>query len=457
MNNPFNLASFRLIFIYTMLLSISVGLILAFLYFTSARDIEIEADQKIIKKVEDLNNVYLRYRGNGLISYIRRETSRPSLDIYRLYDANNNVLAGNVTEPNEIKVNDDGWIEFTYKINVNGEEEIYYGRGRDLVTPVENYRLLVGRVVNNEIKLKERFFYSSLWSIILIIFLGISGGYILSRNFLKRISDINITSKKIMDGNLSERLPTTKGKDELNQLSSNLNEMLDRLDSLMTNMKQVTDNIAHDLRTPLNRIRTNLEVTLMSNSDIDQYKKSIDDAIIETDNLIKTFNSILSISKVESGTSDLDKSVININDLIMNLFDLYEPITDAKGIILNHDVDEEIKIEANNNLLSQAIANLIENSINYGSSNDAPAITIGAKKNKESVSLWVSDNGVGIQENDKKKVLERFVRLDSSRSLKGSGLGLNLVNSAAKFHNGSLKLFDAKPSGLIVLIEIPKS
>ena len=153
-----------------MLLSISVGLILAFLYFTSARDIEIEADQKIIKKVEDLNNVYLRYRGNGLISYIRRETSRPSLDIYRLYDANNNVLAGNVTEPNEIKVNDDGWIEFTYQINVNGEEEIYYGRGRDLVTPVENYRLLVGRVVNNEIKLKERFFYSSLWSIILIIY-----------------------------------------------------------------------------------------------------------------------------------------------------------------------------------------------------------------------------------------------------------------------------------------------
>ena len=160
---------------------------------------------------------------------------------------------------------------------------------------------------------------------------------------------------------------------------------------------------------------------------------------------------------MESGASDLDKSVININDLIMNLFDLYEPITDAKGIILNHDVDEEIKIEANNNLLSQAIANLIENSINYGASNDAPAITIGAKKNKESVSLWVSDNGVGIQENDKKKVLERFVRLDSSRSLKGSGLGLNLVNSAAKFHNGSLKLFDAKPSGLIVLIEIPNS
>jgi len=457
MNNPFNLASFRLIFIYTMLLSISVGLILAFLYFTSARDMEIEADQKIIKKVEDLSNVYQRYRGNGLIGYIRRETTRPTLDIYRLYDVNNRVLASNITEPNTIKKSEDGWIEFTYQIKVNGEEEIYYGRGRDLVTSLENYRLLVGRVVNNEIKLKERFFYSSLWSIILIIILGISGGYILSRNFLKRISNINKTSKKIMDGNLSERLPTSKGRDELNQLSSNLNEMLDRLDSLMTNMKQVTDNIAHDLRTPLNRIRTNLEVTLMSNSDIDQYKKSIDDAIIETDNLIKTFNSILSISKVDSGASDLDKSTINITDLIINLFDLYEPITDSKGIILKQDANEEVKIEGNNNLLSQAVANLIENSINYGSSNESPKITIGAKNNKESISLWVSDNGIGIKEEDKQKVLERFVRLDSSRSLKGSGLGLNLVNSATKFHNGIIKLLDAKPSGLIVLIEIPNS
>ena len=441
-----------------MLLGLSVGLVLMFLFFTTARDIELEADQKIIEKVEDLTNIYLRYREQGLLNYIRSETSRATLDIYRLYDSQNNYIAGNIkSEPKDVKVNDDGWIEFAYQVNENGVEKVHYGRGRNFITPRRNLRLIVGRVVNDEKILKERFLYSSLWSIIIIIFLGIFGGYILSRNFLKRISDINKTSKKIMDGNLKERLPTTKGKDELNQLSSNLNEMLDRLDSLMTNMKQVTDNIAHDLRTPLNRIRTNLEVTLMSNSDVDQYKKSIDDAIIETDNLIKTFNSILSISKVESGASDLDKSVININDLIMNLFDLYEPITDAKGIILNHDVDEEIKIEANNNLLSQAIANLIENSINYGSSNDAPAITIGAKKNKESVSLWVSDNGVGIQENDKKKVLERFVRLDSSRSLKGSGLGLNLVNSAAKFHNGSLKLFDAKPSGLIVLIEIPIS
>ena len=455
-NNPFNFVSFRLIFIYTVLLGLSVSLVLMFLYFTTARDIELEADQKIIKKVEDLNNIYLRFREQGLFNYIRRETSRATLDIYRLYDSDDNYLAGNIlTELEDIKNNDDGWLEFSYKVSENGKDRIFYGRGRELITPRQNFRLIVGRVVNDEKVLKERFFYSSLWSILLILFLGVFGGYFLSRNFLKRISDINKTSKKIMDGNLKERLPISRGKDELNELSSNLNDMLDRLDSLMSNMKEVTDNVAHDLRTPLNRIRTNLEITLMSNPNLEEYKKSFEEAINETDNLIKTFNSILSISKVESGASDLDKSELNLKELIINMHDLYEPITEGSGIKLNYEVTENIVIKGNYNLLSQSLANLIENAVNYGSTNIDPTINVGAKQTDDKISLWVSDNGVGINDQDKEKVVERFVRLDTSRSLKGSGLGLNLVKSAVRFHEGKFQLIDAKPSGLIVLIELP--
>ena len=170
MNNPFNLASFRLIFIYTMLLGLSVGLVLMFLFFTTARDIELEADQKIIEKVEDLNNIYLRYREQGLLNYIRSETSRATLDIYRLYDSQNNYIAGNIkSEPKDVKVNDDGWIEFAYQVNENGVEKVHYGRGRNFITPRRNLRLIVGRVVNDEKILKERFLYSSLWSILSLI------------------------------------------------------------------------------------------------------------------------------------------------------------------------------------------------------------------------------------------------------------------------------------------------
>ena len=258
-----------------------------------------------------------------------------------------------------------------------------------------------------------------------------------------------------MDGNLKERLPISRGKDELNELSSNLKDMLDRLDSLMSNMKEVTDNVAHDLRTPLNRIRTNLEITLMSNPNLEEYKKSFEEAINETDNLIKTFNSILSISKVESGASDLDKSELNLKELIINMHDLYEPITEGSGIKLNYEVTENIVIKGNYNLLSQSLANLIENAVNYGSTNIDPTINVGAKQTDDKISLWVSDNGVGINDQDKEKVVERFVRLDTSRSLKGSGLGLNLVKSAVRFHEGKFQLIDAKPSGLIVLIELP--
>ena len=137
------------------------------------------------------------------------------------------------------------------------------------------------------------------------------------------------------------------------------------------------------------------------------------------------------------------------------MHELYEPIADSDGIKLNYEVNEDIVINGNYNLLSQALANLIENAINYGCSNNKPSINVGAKKNENLLSIWVSDNGIGIKETDKDKVLERFVRLDASRSLKGSGLGLSLVNSAVKFLEGSLKLINAKPSGLIVLIEIP--
>ena len=462
MNNPFRLTSFRLIFIYTILLSLSVSLVLFYLYWTTERDLQVESDNKIIQEVEQLRRTYTsRFRTRDIRSLaiaVDNKSKLPTANLYLLLDQKENFITGNFNDPEEltrVKTDEDGWIEFTYK-NLNDDNEaLSYARGREFILQ-GGYRLIIGRSINNEIYLKERFFLALYGSVILILFLGIIGGYILSRNFLNRISAINRTSEEIMNGDLTQRLPTSSGNDELGKLSSNLNEMLDRINKLMTSMREVTDNLAHDLRTPLNKIRSNLEVTLMSDPEKNQYKKSIQEAIEEADNLIKTFNSILSISKVESGTSDLEKTSIDVKELIDDLVDLYEPITEGKNILLKKDVELGLKILGNKNLLSQALANLLENAINYGVKEVGSVVALGAKENSDDISIWVSDNGQGIKDSDKEKVLGRFTRLDSSRNTKGSGLGLNLVDSVVKFHRGKLKLLDAKPNGLLILIDLPK-
>ena len=353
MNNPFRLTSFRLIFIYTILLSLSVSLVLFYLYWTTERDLQVESDNKIIQEVEQLRRTYTsRFRTRDIRSLaiaVDNKSKLPTANLYLLLVQKENFITGNFNDPEEltrVKTDEDGWIEFTYK-NLNDDNEaLSYARGREFILQ-GGYRLIIGRSINNEIYLKERFFLALYGSVILILFLGIIGGYILSRNFLSRISAINRTSEEIMNGDLTQRLPTSSGNDELGKLSSNLNEMLDRINKLMTSMREVTDNLAHDLRTPLNKIRSNLEVTLMSDPEKNQYKKSIQEAIEEADNLIKTFNSILSISKVESGTSDLEKTSIDVKELIDDLVDLYEPITEGTNILLKKDVELGLKILGN--------------------------------------------------------------------------------------------------------------
>jgi signal transduction histidine kinase len=257
-----------------------------------------------------------------------------------------------------------------------------------------------------------------------------------------------------MDGNLLQRLPVGPTNDELNQLSINLNNMLDRLNKLMTGMKDVSDNIAHDLRTPLNKIRTNLEVTLMSNPTTESYKNSVEEVIQDIDILINTFNSLLAISRVDSGSLSLDKERIDINSLIENIIDLWEPLAEERKITLTNQSSQNIYLQGNMNLLSQALSNLIDNAIKYGPLENK--ISIGAKFEKENVILWVSDSGPGILEKDKERVLERFSRLDASRNTHGTGLGLSLVKSSIKFHKGTIQLLDSNPKGLIVKLKIPK-
>lgn len=462
MINLFRLTSFRLIFIYTILLAISVFLIAFYLYWSTARDLQNRADQDIVQESQMLTRIYQRGGVNGLARFITQLSQIPNANLYALRNNKNDIVAGNFTDKDslwDLTRLDDGWVSFSStrnkaSANDNISTRKQFFRGKEFIVR-GSYNLIIGRDVSNEIYLKERFLNTIISATLLILVLGLFGGYVLSRNILNRISAINKTSIEIMDGDLLQRLPIGSSNDELNQLSVNLNNMLDRLNKLMIGMKDVSDNIAHDLRTPLNKIRTNLEVTLMSNPTSENYRNSIQEVIYDIDIVINTFNSLLAISRVESGSLLLEKEKVDINKLLENVIDLWEPLAEEKNINLINQSDDNIYIEGNKNLLSQAISNLIDNAIKYGPQGNK--INIGAKFENENVILWVSDNGPGIPNKDKERVLERFARLDVSRNTKGTGLGLSLVASSIRFHKGTIQLLDSKPNGLIVKLEIPKN
>ena len=399
---------------------------------------------------------------NRLARSIAQLSQIPNANLYALRNNKNDIIAGNFKDKESLwnlKRLDDGWVSFSSirnqeTINQSLPPKEQFFRGEEFILQ-GSYNLIIGRDVSNEVYLWKRFLKNIISATFFVLILGLFGGYVLSRNILNRISAINRTSIEIMDGDLSQRLPVGLINDELDQLSVNLNIMLDRLNKLMTGMKDVSDNIAHDLRTPLNKIRTNLEVTLMSNPTSDNYKNSIQEVIQDIDIVINTFNSLLAISRVESGSISIDKEKIDINKLLENVIDLWEPLAEEREIILTDQSEKNILLDGNRNLLSQAISNLIDNAIKYGPNGNK--INVGAKFEKDNVILWVSDNGPGVPDADKERVLERFTRLDISRNTQGTGLGLSLVNSSIKFHKGSISLLDSNPNGLIVKLELPRN
>ena len=399
---------------------------------------------------------------NRLARSIAQLSQIPNANLYALRNNKNDIIAGNFKDKESLwnlKRLDDGWVSFSSirnqeTINQSLPPKEQFFRGKEFILQ-GSYNLIIGRDVSNEVYLWKRFLKNIISATFFVLILGLFGGYVLSRNILNRISAINRTSIEIMDGDLSQRLPVGLINDELDQLSVNLNIMLDRLNKLMTGMKDVSDNIAHDLRTPLNKIRTNLEVTLMSNPTSDNYKNSIQEVIQDIDIVINTFNSLLAISRVESGSISIDKEKIDINKLLENVIDLWEPLAEEREIILTDQSEKNILLDGNRNLLSQAISNLIDNAIKYGPNGNK--INVGAKFEKDNVILWVSDNGPGVPDADKERVLERFTRLDISRNTQGTGLGLSLVNSSIKFHKGSISLLDSNPNGLIVKLELPRN
>jgi signal transduction histidine kinase len=273
---------------------------------------------------------------------------------------------------------------------------------------------------------------------------------------LRRVETINATSRKIMSGNLSERVPVTRRNDEFDGLANSLNRMLDRIEQLMQGMKEVTDNVAHDLKTPLTRLRNRAESALREGQGEGAQRQALETTIEESDRLIKTFNALLMIARAEAGTPSGALSELDLSAVVADVAELYGPLAEDEGLELVAEVAPGVKLNGNRELLGQALVNLVENALKYYEPVEGKAgrITVSLRQAGGRVLIEVADNGRGIPDEDRPRVVERFVRLEKSRTMPGSGLGLSLVSAVARLHGGELRLEDNAP-GVRAVVDLP--
>jgi signal transduction histidine kinase len=318
------------------------------------------------------------------------------------------------------------------------------------------FMLLVGRDIGEREQFRQIIGSALIWALALMIGLALISYLFVSRRVLKRIDSLSATSRSIMTGDLSGRLEVTGSGDEFDRLADSLNAMLDRIENLLYGVKDVSDNIAHDLKTPLTRLRSRVEAALAGDPDPVRYRATLEATIEESDQLIRTFNALLMIARVEAGSPDGDMAEVDVAAIVRDVAELYEPVAEAEGVALTVESPGPIAMRASRELLSQALANLIDNAIKYGRSGDQPdpRVIVSCARDGDVLVLRVTDSGQGIPEADRERVLQRFVRLEKSRSQPGSGLGLSLVAAVVRLHGGAIGLSDGNP-GLVVTTRLP--
>ena len=323
-----------------------------------------------------------------------------------------------------------------------------------IVNTADNrYTLITAYDTTNERKMLKRMLDNSIYVTGLLLIASFIGSFLIGYTIIHSISRISRTARRIVDGDFSERVPTrANDADEMSQLADDLNHMLDRIEALITSQRQVTNNIAHDLRSPLNRMRNRMEVALLDrNSEASALREVIADSVEDAENLLKTFNALLNIAQVESRAKD-DFKHESLSAICDDLAELYDVMTEEGEHSFEAHIERGLDIMGNRQLIAQAITNLLDNAVKYTPSGGH--ITLSAEQRGENIHVSVGDNGHGIPPDKRNDVLKRFVRLDSARSTPGNGLGLSLVSAIVALHNGSLQLHDNKP-GLRIEITLP--
>jgi signal transduction histidine kinase len=389
-----------------------------------------------------LTEVFRREGAPGLVSYINTRVGMQIAGERQLLLADSalNPMAGNLTAwPTNVPA-DPG----TYTVRLD------LGNGMTDVAVVHatlpgGYHLLVGRDTARYAPLERRFWYALAGAVAILSVLGAFGGILIRRALMARIDGIRRTVSAIIQGDLSHRLPTHQSDDELNTLSQTINGMLDQIERLIHGIRNVSNSIAHDLRTPLAELRSRLEELALTRPSTEQTFAEIDAAVADVDRVIRIFNALLRLAEIDSGLRRSGFVPVDLAAVAAAAVEFYQPAAELRGSSLTLESSGPAPIRGDPVLLAQALGNLIDNAVKYTPDEGSIAVAVRSGANAGDVEIVVADSGPGIPEGEKPKAVERFYRGDASRCTPGVGLGLSLVDAVARLHGSELRLEDNHP------------
>nr|WP_284701175.1 HAMP domain-containing sensor histidine kinase [Rhodoplanes tepidamans] len=495
--------------LYLLVMALFAAFLLGYFALNTRRLMNEQIVRTVDNEIEELTGQYEAAGLRRLVHIVESRANQPGSSLYLVTTPTGAGVAGNVASLEPGVIERTGWVETSYRRleEPDGGEHIAVVK----VTALPGgFRLLVGRDLAEREHMFRIVATAGRWSVAIVLVLGLVGGVFVSQRVLRRIDAMTDKARLIMAGDLSGRLPVGGSGDELDRLATSLNTMLERIETLLRGLKEVTDNVAHDLKTPLTRLRNLSEAALRHATSEADYRQALEAVIEESDGLIRTFESLLMIARAESGEPRADMVVFDAAAIARDVGELYEPLAEEKGLALRVEAAETVAVRANRELIGQALANLIDNAIKYAAEAEpaaarlpvpaaaeavsadvgagpagpvpagageiepaagtgarllldappmfpaAPAdVVVSAAVVGDRVELAVADRGPGIAPEDRARVLERFVRLEKSRSKPGSGLGLSLASAIARLHGGELRLEDNAP-GLRVVLSLPR-
>lgn len=449
----FRTTAFKLSLLFLVVFGLGSGLVLGRVALSVKGLLDDQIGQVIEAEINGLHEQYAQGGVRRLTAVIERRIRDPGASLYLLANAAGERLAGNIAPLPADRTARAGASETRYA-RADESEAKRFALIRVVLIRSGEFRLAVGRDLEERDRLRHVMGRALVSSLFWLAVVGVVGGLFVAFRVLRRVDAMNATAGRIMAGDLSERLPVAGSNDEFDRLATNLNAMIARIGELLAGMREVSDNIAHDLKTPLTRLRNRAEEALRAGGETKEYRAALERMIEESDHLIRIFNALLMIARAEAGSGRDAMAPVDVGATVSGVAELYEPVAEEAGLRLDVAVEAGLTLSGNRELLGQAVANLLDNALKYGATETGREVSVQARREGEDIVVRVADRGPGIAPADRGRVVERFVRLEGSRSRPGSGLGLSLVAAVARLHGGRLDLGDNAP-GLVAILRLP--